>query len=112
MAAHTISTGIETCASAGTKVQFETSDMFVREIVITANSANTGIIVIGDVNVVASAATRRGHPLNPDGVVVFKGHGHSDHGGRGDDAQFRFNLKDFYIDSVVSGEEVSWFAIV
>lgn len=103
--------GIETCAAAGTAIQFESSNRFVREITITANSANTGIVVIGTSSVVAAASTRRGHPLNPDESMTIKGFSFIDHGQKGDDAFYGVNLKDLWIDAVTSGEEVSWIAL-
>jgi len=61
-------------------------------VVITAETDNTGVIVVGGSGVVAALATRQGTPLNPGasmGIPID-------------------NLADVYIDSTVSGDGVTF----
>lgn len=106
-------TGIETVASAGTAVQFQTTNAFVRSIVITANAGNTvgEHIVVGDSNVVGALATRRGHPLAPGEKMIITAEGLNQSGLHGEGSPKMVNLKDLWVDSITSSDKVSWFAI-
>lgn len=71
--ATTLADGRTTVATAGTAVQLSTSTAFLNggAVTITAETGNTGVIVVGGSTVVAAAATRRGIPLNAgDSLVV------------------------------------------
>jgi hypothetical protein len=85
-----VADGRNVVTTAGTRVQL--SAQACKEVVITAETDNTGMIVVGSVTCVAAIATRRGVPLNA-----------------GDSATFAVdNVNRLYIDSTVSGEGVTW----
>ena len=64
----------------------------IRTLVITALSGNTDKVVVGGAGVIAALATRRGTPLAASETLVLEC----------DD------ISDVYLDSVVSGEGVSF----
>ena len=105
-------TGIETVVTAGTRVQFTTTDTFVRSIIITANIGNVAgeHIVVGEKNVVGAAATRRGHPLAPGESLTIDAATADERGLRGSEATKMINIADLYVDSVSNDELVSWIA--
>lgn len=55
--------GRQTVTTGGTAVQLSSTSTRCRSLVVTAETDNTGIIVVGGTTVVASLATRRGTPL-------------------------------------------------
>ena len=55
--------GRQTVTTAGTAVQLSTTSVGASEVIITAETDNTGIIVVGTSTVVAALATRKGTPL-------------------------------------------------
>ena len=87
--------GRKTVTAAGT-AEAVAGSTSIKEVTFTAETDNTDIIVIGGSTVVAALATRRGTPLYPGDSVTFTG----------DD------LADFYIDSLVNGEGVTYTYLV
>ena len=67
-------------------------DIVAKEVVITAEDDNTGVIVVGGRNVIAALATRIGTPLDASDSVVIPCK----------------NLQNIYIDSTVNGEGVTF----
>ena len=85
--------GIQTVTTAGTRVQLSSTSIPCKRVFVQANSANTGVIAVGGITVVAAEATRRGLALFPT---------------QGD----WFNVSDvsyLYIDSTVNGEKVNYY---
>lgn len=64
----------------------------VTEVIITAETDNTGIIVVGDSSVVAALATRKGTPLSASESIVMEA----------------TNLDSIYLDTTVSGDGVTY----
>lgn len=92
---HSIATmvsGSKTVTTAGTRVAFASSSTPMKKIDIIAKAANTGIVVIGDSTVVASAGTRKGIALNAGDVYSFE----------------LPDLANLYMDSTVDGEGVEY----
>lgn len=86
-----IGTGRTTVTTAGTRVVLAASTA-CKKVDITAETDNTGVIVVGGTGVVASLATRQGTPLNA-----------------GDTYSIEIdNLNDINIDSTVSTEGVTY----
>ena len=80
--------------TAGTRVALASSTA-CKEVVITAETDNTGIVVVGAAaTVVAALATRRGVPLNAGDSIVLQ----------------IDNLADIGLDSMVSGDGVTFVA--
>ena len=87
-----IGDGLKLTVSAGTAVQFSSTSVPCRTVVVTARPENTDVVVIGSSTVVAAAATRRGISLIP-----------------GQSTEIRIaDVSSLYLDSVVSGEGVSY----
>ena len=63
-----IDDGRKTVATAGT-AEALAGTQSVKQIIITAETNNTGVIAVGDTTVVASEATRRGQPLNAGDTI-------------------------------------------
>lgn len=84
----TVSTGgtAEALASATT----------VREVIITAETDNTGYVVVGPSTVVASLATRKGTPLAAGSSMTLE----------------IDNLSKVYLDVTVNGDGVTYLAVV
>ncbi len=77
--------------TAGVPVPLAASTV-AKIVIITAETDNTGMIVVGGVNVRANLALRRGTPLNAgDSATLFVD-----------------NLADVYLDSTVSGDGVTF----
>lgn len=58
--------------TAGTRVALSTTSVSVRSVTITAETDNTGVIVIGGAGtVVAAQATRRGTPLAAGDTIAL-----------------------------------------
>ena len=89
-----IRSGTKTVTSAGTRVQLSSTWAHCTEIAITALDTNTDNITVGDDQVVAAAVGRRGMGLGAGQTEYLK----------------NVNLTSIYIDSLVSGEGVSWVA--
>lgn len=90
--------GRQVVAAAGTRVQLVNAAIVstVRSVLVQALSANTGVIVVGDSQVVAAAATRRGVALTAGQSVTV-------------DVD---DLSDVWIDATVAGEGVTYLAEV
>jgi hypothetical protein len=86
-----IGDGRKVVATATTRVQLATSTA-VKQVVITAETDNTGYVVVGGSTVVAALATRTGVPLNPGDSVALE----------------IDNLADIWLDSIVSGDGVTY----
>lgn len=77
--------------TAGTRVTLAASTA-CKQIIITAETDNTGIVVVGGSTVVAALATRQGVPLYAGDSVTLE----------------IDNLADVYLDSTVSGDGVTF----
>ena len=88
-----VTDGRQVVTTAGTRVQM--GAQACKSIAITAETDNTGIIVVGGATVVASLATRQGLPISAGASVTF-------------DVD---NANRLYLDSTVSGDGVTWVAI-
>lgn len=86
----TVVAGRQTVTTAGTAVQF--SAQACKVVAITAETDNTGVIVIGDSAVVAAIATRKGTPLAAGDTAICA----------------VSNMNVLYFDSTVSGDGVTW----
>lgn len=82
--------GRQTVTTAGTAVQFTLQACKV--VALTAETDNTGYIVIGDSAVVAALATRKGLPLAAGDTAIFS----------------VSNMNVLYMDSTVSTDGVTW----
>jgi hypothetical protein len=90
----TVTDGRKVVTTAGTRVALATSTA-CKEVVITAETDNTGIVVVGAAaTVIAAIATRTGVPLSAGDSIVLQ----SD------------NLADVGLDSTVSGDGVTFVA--
>lgn len=77
-------------ATAGTRVQL--ASLACKEVILTAETDNTGIVVVGGSTVVAALATRTGVPLNA-----------------GDSVSFQIdNTSDIWLDSTVATDGVTY----
>ena len=89
--ASTVGDGRKEVTTAGIRLALATSTA-VKEVTVTAEEDNTGIVVVGGATVVAALATRQGTPLNPlDSTTIATD-----------------NLAEVYIDSMVSTEGVTF----
>ena len=86
-----IGDGRQTVTTAGTRVALASSTA-AKIVIITAETDNTGVIVVGGSTVVAALATRRGTPLLAGDSVTLEV----------DD------LADVNLDSTVSGDGVTY----
>lgn len=86
-----IGDGRKVVTTAGTRVTLASSTA-IKQVVITAETDNTGYVVVGGSTVVAALATRTGIPLNPGDSVALE----------------IDNLADVYLDSIVSGDGVTY----
>ncbi len=82
--------------TAGTKVLLSSASIPCKEVIITAELDNTGVIVVGDTTVVAALATRRGVPLSAGDSYVAT----------------IADVGRLYIDSTVSTDGVTWMALI
>ena len=87
----TIGDGRKVVASAGSRVTLASSTK-AKLVIITAETDNTGLIVVGGSTVVAAVATRQGIPLNAGDSVTLE----------------IANLADVYLDTTVSGDGVTY----
>jgi hypothetical protein len=83
--------GTTTVTTAGTRVQL--ADNSCRRVWVQANSANTGVMVVGGSTVVAAEATRQGTALWPTQGAWFN----------------VSNTNLLYVDSTVNGEKIHWY---
>ena len=86
-----IADGRKVVTTATTRVQLAASTS-CKQVIITAETDNTGIIAVGGSTVVAALATRTGVPLNPGDSVALE----------------IDNLADIWLDSTVSGDGVTF----
>lgn len=84
--------GRKVVATGGTAEALVTTSVPVLQVDITAETDNTGIIVVGASTVVASLATRRGTPLNAGDTYTI----------------YNVDLKDVYLDTTVNGDGVTY----
>lgn len=85
--ATTIGDGRKTVATAGSAEALAASTA-VKEVTISAETDNTGVVVVGGSTVVAAVGTRRGTPLYPGDTVTVP----------------TDNLAEVYLDVTVNGE--------
>lgn len=85
-----VADGRKVVITAGTRVQFDPLDC--RTVSFTAETDNTGIVVIGGPTVVAALATRQGTPLSAGDTAIL--------------AISNMNLA--WMDSMVSGDGVTY----
>lgn len=87
-----ITDGRKVVTTAGTRVQITTAPIMVKRCTITAETDNTGAVVVGGATVVASLSTRTGVPLNA-----------------GDSYELEIgDLSKVYLDSETSGDGVTF----
>lgn len=86
--------GRTTVTTAGTRVALASSTA-AKQVIITAETDNTGIVVVGGSTVVAALATRQGTPLAAGDSVVLP----------------IDNLADVNLDAMVNGEGVTYTAV-
>lgn len=86
-----IADGRKTVTTAGTRVTLASSTA-CKQVIITAETDNTGLVVVGGSTVVASLATRQGIPLAAGDSIAFE----------------IDNLADVYLDSTVSTDGVTF----
>lgn len=90
----TVTDGRKIVTSAGIRVPLASSTA-CKEVVITAETDNTGIVAVGAAStVIAALATRTGIPLNAGDSIVLQ----------------TDNLADVGLDSMVSGDGVTFMA--
>ena len=86
-----IADGRKTVTTAGTRVTLASSTA-CKQVIITAETDNTGYVVVGGSTVVAALATRSGTPLNPGDSIAIE----------------ISNLSNVYLDAVVSTDGVTY----
>jgi hypothetical protein len=91
-----IRTGRQVVTTAGTAVALATENTPVSKVIICPETDNTNPVTVGDSEVVGALATRRGIPLDTDAtthqlIEICD-----------------VDLKDVFIDSVTSGEGVTF----
>ena len=86
-----IGDGRKTVTTAGSREALAGSTV-AEVVIITAETDNTGYVVVGGATVVAALATRRGIPLNAGDSVTLE----------------IDNLADVYLDVTISGEGVTF----
>lgn len=91
-----IQSGRQTVTTGGTAVALQSAVQIVHQVDITAETDNTGIIVVGSSGVVASLATRKGVPLNAGDTYTM----------------FDVDLSQVYLDTTVNTDGVTWTAVV
>lgn len=87
----TLGNGRKIVTSAGTAVVLGASTT-IKEVLITAELNNTGIICVGGSGVIAAESTREGTPLEPGESMMIK----------------TSDLANIYIDSTVNGDGVTY----
>lgn len=84
--------GRQVVTTAGTRVQLSTNSVECREVAVTAETDNTGVVVVGGSTVVAALATRRGTPLAAGDTAIIPVD----------------NLQDVWLDATVSTDGVTY----
>lgn len=92
----TIGNGRTTVTTGGTAVQVSATSTACRQLVLTAETDNTGYIVVGSSTVVAALATRAGTPLAAGDTLVLN----------------MTNLNQVYIDTTVDGDGVTYMYVL
>ena len=92
----TIGDNRQTVTTGGTAVQLSSTSVACRQVVITAETDNTGYIVVGASTVVASLSTRRGCPLAAGDSLVLN----------------MTNLNQIYLDTTVNGDGVTYLYVL
>ena len=87
-----ITSGRKTVGTAGTRETLVASSTRARRVEITAETDNTGVVVVGGSTVVAAQASRVGTPLNPGDTMTIE----------------IDDLQKIYLDSTVSGDGVTY----
>ena len=87
----TIGDNRKVVTTAGTRVALAASTL-VKTVIITAETDNTGDVVVGGATVEAALATRQGTPLDPGDSIILN----------------IDDLADIYLDSAVSGDGVTF----
>lgn len=87
-----IQSGRKVVTTAGTRVTLVSSSIPCKKVDITAETDNTGVIVVGGSGVIASLSTREGNPLTAGQPYSFE----------------IDDLQKIYIDSTVSGDGVTF----
>tara|TARA_Y100000310_G_C20590480_1_gene767741 strand:+ start:627 stop:914 length:288 start_codon:yes stop_codon:yes gene_type:complete len=82
----------KTVSSAGTAEVIVATAHEVQSVIITAETNNTGIMVVGGSTVVAALSTRSGVPLNAGDSVTL----------------YSVDLNKVYLDTTVSGDGVTY----
>ena len=90
-----ISSGRKTVTAAGTAEALESARREVLVAVITAETDNTGVVVIGGADVIAAQATRKGVPLDAGDSITL----------------YSLDMNRIYIDSTVSGDGVTYLTV-
>lgn len=93
-----IYSGEKDVATAGTRVQLSSSDIDYHSLLVCAKEENTGIIVVGGVDVIASQSTRNSTYLEAGDCRYYSGT-------KGD---YNGNLSYHYLDSTVNGEGITY----
>lgn len=87
--------GRKTVTAAGTAEALSATSVPVVSVAITAETDNTGVIVVGGTGVIAALATRTGTPLSAGDTVILE----------------NVNLNAVFIDTTVSGDGVTFNAL-
>lgn len=89
--------GRKVVAAAGTREKLSTASVGFERLIITAETDNTGVVVIGASTVVAAVLTRRGHPLAAGASVTLD----ASEDATGD-------MSAIWLDAMVSGDGVTF----
>ncbi len=89
---HDIKSGRKIVTTTGTAEPISATVMLVDYVLITAETNNTGVITVGDSDVVAAVGTREGTPLNAGDHMAIPG----------------VNLEAVYLDTTVSGDGITY----
>ncbi len=103
-------TGAWKVSSAGTPVRLTTTETRVTSVIITAESENTGLVVIGDANIVATAELRRGHAMAAGESITIDAARADELGLHGQGSPNMIDLSDLYIDALNSSDAAGWLA--
>jgi len=90
-----ISSGRKTVTAAGTAEALESARREVLVAVITAETDNTGVVVIGGSDVIATQATRKGVPLDAGDSITL----------------YQLDMNRIYIDTTVNGDGVTYLTV-
>ena len=90
-----LTSGRKVVAAIGTAEVLGTSDQSIKEVLITAETDNTGVITVGNAQVIGALGTRTGTPLSPGESLNIK----------------TPSLADVWLDTTVNGDGVTYTAI-